>query len=386
MSNKKVFHVLSGAIFSVGVILAILILTFGINLNSGIYLDERDIPEQSESEELRLITTVISLNSDTYLDVGDDPEKIEVVEVKQVTTEGGYRLSAVYNIPNWSPDGKYFVGVKKGKTVFFNENGEKIKELNFYPRDWSPDSKKIICEGMWLIDLESGKKKKVIEGKGYDPAFLPSGDRVIYHSKDGLSIVDTNTGEIKTLINAPKDRFSDIWYVSDDKIFFSRGIRKGFSKHYLYRFNAITKEEHQIFPYKVYAPKYLLTPKGEIRMRAGYDPKSGDAIITDQDGKIVSKIKSLLGGDWRARWVAGFRDFSPNGKLLLFTEHEVNKDEAPVKGDLYFYSIDGRKKMRITHTEDEVESEAKWSPNGDKIIFADYYTHNIYLMKILKKQ
>lgn len=247
MSSKKVFYVLSGPIFGVGVILAIFILTFGINLNSGVYLDERDVPEQTESDELKPIATAISPDSDTYLDVGDDPEKIEVVEVKQVTTGGGYRLSTVYNISNWSPDGKYFVGVKKGETVFFNENGEKIKEV-FYPRDWSPDSKKIICEGMWLVDIESGEKKKVIEGKGYNPAFLPSGDRVIYHSKDGLSIVDINTGEIKTLINAPKDRFSDIWYVSDDKIFFSRGIRKGFSKHYLYRFNAITKEENQIFP------------------------------------------------------------------------------------------------------------------------------------------
>ncbi len=248
MSSKKVFYVLSGVIFAVGVILTIFILAFGINLNSRAYLDDKDVPKHTESDELKPITTGISLNSVTYLVVGDDPEKIEVVEVKQVTTGGGYRLSTVYNIPNWSPDGKYFVGIKNGRTVLFSENGQKIKELNFYPRDWSPDSKKIICEGMWLIDLESGKKKKVIEGKGYDPAFLPSGDRVIYHSKNGLSIVDINTGEIKTLINAPKDRFSDIWYVSDDKIFFSRGIRKGFSKHYLYRFNAITKEENQIFP------------------------------------------------------------------------------------------------------------------------------------------
>ena len=385
MSKKKVFYVLSGAIFGVGVILTIFILTFGINLNSGVYLDERDVPEQTELDEIKPITTGISLNSDTYLDVGDDPEKIEVVEVKQVTTGGGYRLSTVYNIPNWSPDGKYFVGIKKGKTVFFNENGEKIKELQFYPRDWLPDSKKIICEGMWLVDIESGKKKKVIEGKGYNPAFLPSGDRVIYHSKDGLSIVDINTGEIKTLINAPDDYFSHIWYISDDKIFYSKRKRKESTHHFLYRYNSITKEERKIYFYRVIAPVYRLTPKGEIIIRSGPDPKSGDAIITDHDGKIISKIPSYLEGDWRARWVAFFIDFSPNGKLLLYIEDEVNREEAPVKGDLYIYSIDGKKKKKITNTEDEVESEAKWSPNGNKIIFSDYYTHNIYLMTILKK-
>lgn len=385
MSKKKVFYVSSGVIFAVGVILTIFILSFGINLSSRTHLDDKNVTEHKESDELKPITTGISLNSDTYLDVGDDPEKIEVVEVKQVTTGGGYRLSTVYNIPNWSPDGKYFVGVKKGKTVFFNENGEKIKELQFYPRDWSPDSKKIICEGMWLIDLESGKKKKVIEGKGYNPAFLPSGDRVIYHSKDGLSIVDINTGEIKTLINAPNDYFSHIWYVSDDKIFYIKRKRKLSSEFFLYRYNSTTKEERKIYSYEVIAPVYLLTLKGEIVIRSGHDPKSGDTIITDQDGKIISKIKSFLGGDWRARWVADFIDFSPNGKLLLYIEDEFNREEAPVKGDLYIYSIDGKKKKKITNTEDEVESEAKWSPNGDKIIFSDYYTHNIFLITISKK-
>jgi len=383
MSKKKVIYVLSGAIFGVGVILAILILTFGINLNSGVYLDERDVPEQTESNELKPITTGISLNSETYLDVGDDPEKIEVVEAKQVTTGGGYRLRTVYNIPNWSPDGKYFVGIKNGGTVLFNENGQKIKELNFYPRDWSPDSKKIICEGMWLIDLESGKKKKVIEGKGYDPAFLPSGDRVIYHSKDGLSIVDVNTGEIKTLINAPEDNFSHIWYVSDDKIFYSRGKRKE-TDDYLYRYNSITEEERKIYSYRVIAPIYRLTPSGEIIIRSGPDPKSGDKIITDQDGRIISRIKSFIRGDWRARWATSFIDFSPNGRLLLCKEQEIIKG-APVKGDLYIYSIDGKKKKRITNTEGEVEAKAKWSPNGDKIIFTGYYDFNVYLITISKK-
>jgi Tol biopolymer transport system component len=386
MSKKKVFYVLSGAILGIGVILAIFILTFGINLNSGVSLEDKNVTEHKDSNELKPIATAIGLNSDTYLDVGDDPEKIEVVEVKQVTTGGGYRLSTVYNIPNWSPDGKYFVGIKNGGTVLFNESGQKIKELGFYLRDWSPDSKKMICEGMWLIDLESDERKKVIEGKGYDPAFLPSGDRVIYHSKDGLSIVDINTGDINTVINAPDDNFSHIWYISDDKIFYVKRKRKISSDFFLYRYNSITKEERRIYSYRVIAPVYRLTPKGEIKIRSGPDPKSGDAIITDQDGKIISKIKSFLGGDWQASWAAGFKDFSPNGKLLLYTEHEVSKEEAPVKGDLYIYSIDGRKKMRITHTEDEVESEAKWSPNGDKIIFADYYTHNIYLIKISKKQ
>lgn len=190
MSKKKVFYVLSGVIFGIGVILTIFILTFGINLNSRAYSDDKDVPEQTDSNELKPITTGIIQNSDTYLDVGDDPERIEVVEVKQVTTEGGYSLGTWYDIPNWSPDGKYFVGIKNGGTVLFNENGEKIKEFNFHLRGWSPDSQKMICEGMWLIDMKSGDKNKVIEEKGYDPAFLPSGDRVIYHSKDGLSIVD----------------------------------------------------------------------------------------------------------------------------------------------------------------------------------------------------
>jgi len=38
MSKKKVFYVLSGSILGVGVILAIFIITFGINLNPGVSL------------------------------------------------------------------------------------------------------------------------------------------------------------------------------------------------------------------------------------------------------------------------------------------------------------------------------------------------------------
>jgi Tol biopolymer transport system component len=383
MSKKKVFYVLSGAILGVGVVLAIFILTFGINLNSGVSLEEKNVTEHKESNELKPMTAGIGLNSGTYLDVGDDPEKIEVVEVKQVTTEGGYRLSTVYNIPNWSPDGKYFVAIKKGKTVLFNENGEKIKELGFYLRDWSRDSKKMICEGMWLIDLESGEKKKVIEEKGYNPAFLPSGDRVIYDSKDGLSTVDINTGDIETLINAPGDIFSHIWYVSADKIFYTK--REKSTHNYLYRYNSITKEERRIYSYRVIAPVYRLTPTGEIIIRSGPDPKSGNAIITDQDGKIISKIESYLGGDWQARWETSFIDFSPNGKLLLCLESEVIKDEVTTKGDLYVYSLDGRRKKKITFTQDLVEYIAKWSPMGDKIVFWTKTYHNLHLITITKK-
>jgi len=381
MSKKKVFYVLSGAILGVGVILAIFILTFGINLNSGVYSGDKNVTEHKESNELKPITTGIGLNSGSYLDVGDDPESIEVVEVKQLTTEGSYSMGTWYDIPNWSPDGKYFVAIKKGGTVLFNENGEKIKELNFHLRDWSPDSKKIICEGMALVDVETGEKKKVIEGKGYDPAFLPSGDRIIYHSKDGLSIVDINTGEIETLIDAQEDNFSHIWYVSNDKIFYTRDKRAEFEP-YLYRYNSVTKEEHRIFSYEVYGPQYLLTKTGKVLIGNSFSEYKW---VFNENGEVKSKIEVSLEKELGEGWLVLDFDISPNGRLLLCNIVKLIGEGKPVKGDLYIYSLNGKKKKKITDTENEIESRAKWSPRGDKIIFENYYTDNIYLMTITKK-
>ena len=373
MSKKKVLYVLSGSILGVGVILAIFILTFGINLNPGVSLEEKNVTAHKESNELKPMTAGPSLNSGTYLDVGDDPERIEVVEVKQVTTDGGYYPKS------WSPNGAYIAVVKSGHTLLFDAEGKMIKEFDRTFRNWSLDSKKIICAGMWTVDVESGEKKKVTEEKGYDPAFLPSGDRVIFHSKDGLSIVDTGTGQTETLINGPDDNFSHIWYVSDDRIFYVKRKRKISSEFFLYRYNSITKEERKIYSYEVIAPVYLLTPKGEIVIRSGPDPRSGDAIITDENGETISDMANFARGDWNI----GFMDFSPNGKLLLFSEY-VSDGHAVSRDDLYIYSLDGKKKKRITNTETVIESDVKWSPNGDKIFFTDD-DENIYLITISKK-
>jgi Tol biopolymer transport system component len=372
MSKKKVFYVLSGAILGIGVILAIFILTFGINLSSRAYLDNENVTEHKDSKELKPIATAIGLNSDTYLDVGDDPEKIDVVEVKQITTDGGYYPKS------WSPNGAYMAVVKSGHTLLFDADGKMVKKFDRTFRNWSLDSKKIICAGMWLVDVESGEKKKVTEEKGYNPAFLPSGDRVIYHSKDGLSIVDINTGKTETLINGPDDNFSDIWYVSDDKIFFVRGKRKEINE-YLFRYNSITEEERKIYSYRVIAPVYLLTPKGEIVIRNGPDPKSGYSIITDENGEIISDAANFARGDWNMALI----DFSPNGKLLLFIEYDQD-EHIVTRHDLYIYSLDGMKKKGITNTKTVIEWEPKWSPNGDKIFYQDQ-NENIFIMTISKK-
>ena len=127
------------------------------------------------------------------------------------------------------------------------------------------------------------------------------------------------------------------------------------------------------------SPVYLLTPKGEIVIRSGPDPKRGGEIITDENGAIISEIANFARGDWNI----GLMDFSPNGKLLLCSEYD-QEEHFVTRDDLYIYSLDGKKKKRITNTETVPESDAKWSPNGDKIFFTDW-DENIFLITILKK-
>jgi Tol biopolymer transport system component len=381
MSKKKAFYLFLSSAFVVAFILAILIMVFGVSLNSRASLAEKGAFQKKDEVKIKPLVTGMSTSSGTYLDVGDDPDRIEVVEVKQITTEGYYSLGDLFGKHAWSPDGRYFFATKARRTttIIFNENGQKLREGSYDFKDWSPDSKKIICEDMLLVDIETGQQRKVTEEIGYDQAFLPSGDKIIFHSKDGLSVVDINTGKIEVLLNAPGENFSDVWYVSEDKVFYLRN-KKGFDS-YLYRYNSITKNQNRIFPYETPLAQYLLTPNRDIRIYAGNDPKGGDRIIIDQEGKVLTKIIYDIGGDWEAH----FRDFSPNGRLILCLEDEMGDQEWPIKGDLYIYSFDGMKKKKITSTENIIEEQAKWSPKGNKIIFSDYDNGYVFLITITIK-
>jgi len=111
-----------------------------------------------------------------------------------------------------------------------------------------------------------------------------------------------------------------------------------------------------------------ITKNGAIIAREGFDDKhpaaAGIYLTRASDGTVIRRVTTK-------HFIPG--DFSPNGKqLVVFTGPEGNGPPPP--GSLWIVNTNGRGLRRLTPPSVKVGCcfNYRWSPDGTKILFADY--------------
>lgn len=284
----------------------------------------------------------------------------------------------IYEAPKWSPDGKYIAVITndyKGLFLINPNTLEKTKisndEITHQAFVWSEDSKNIAYRAntkeemhIKVIDIESKEIKTAIT------------------STDWISFPFwqySEKGKRAACINDEGKLLSSKYGVFKDEKHKSIYKRHNFDKNIVYAGGWKKNSKNQ---------DIVINNDGKIskginlkKLSATFSPNrryysytyNGDIFVFDENGQ--NEIN--LGRGMMLSW-------SPNSNRLVYciaVEDEISYSES----DLYIIDIDGKNKMKLTKTEDEIEMFPDWSPEGDKIVYTSLKTGNLYLIYLCEK-
>lgn len=263
------------------------------------------------------------------------------------------KSQGVFAYPKVSPEGKVFFTTDNFKGIYFYDEQSKSIEM---------------------LNNESGS--------GYEFAFSPNGQTVIYRSDNFInnrkysSLKEQNilTREIKTI--QPEQRNVDtpvslgdgkVVYGIDDNLQILANDRV--SKVELSKVNeTLVQAKMQEIHLYSNGIKRILKPLGDRyyiwvslspdKTKLLFNAAGSGTYISDLNGDIITNLGKAHYANW-----------SPDGNWISYM---VDKDngEVIIASDIYVASVDGKHKYQLTKTDDVIEVYPSWSNDGKKIVFA----------------
>jgi len=273
---------------------------------------------------------------------------------------------------------------------------------------WSPDGTKIAFaesnyRGIWVKWLDSGKLEQIVNkpGAGYRFAWSPDSRYIAFRARyeehrrarHAIEVVDVASKEVRRFTPLQKRVGLPIWGTSNATLFYTQNqkLRK-ISTGLQTRRDRLFRPPHggrEIVVFTSYqqlrvAERFdsllvrpllpeqkvlnpVLSPDG---IHLAFEEYGGDLIVLNIDsGRRIS-----LGEGYRPSW-------SPDGKWLCYM---ITRDDGHqfLASDIYAASADGGQKVRLTDTEDLLEMNPSWSPDGRSIAFDEHKSGQIFLLKI----
>jgi Tol biopolymer transport system component len=280
------------------------------------------------------------------------------------------------------------------------------KDHMFLRPSWSPAGDKIAFtgpkhKGIWVLDLTSKEIEQLTdsEGSGYQFAWSPDGDYIAYRarhvenyrSKMSIEAINIKTKNLEILTPQNKKVGLPQWGRNNNILFYTQNeklqkINTGFKAASLSK-TIFSKEDVLFTSYgkiqiaKIDKPDSLLNPFSKIEVINPVASPSERYIACEEYGgnllilDLEKKKKIDLGKGHRPCW-------SPDGNWISFM---VSEDDGHnyLSSDIYVSSIDGKKQFKLTNSEELMEMNPDWSPNGKAIVYDEYKSGTIYIQNIL---
>lgn len=282
-----------------------------------------------------------------------------------------------------------------------------MKDHFFMRPSWAPSGDKLAFtganqKGIWILELSSNDIFQLTDksGAGYQFSWSPDGEYIAYRaryvenkrSKMAIEVVQVKSKKIKKISPKQKRLGLPQWGRDNSVLFFTRNEKlisvstgisttKKLQKRFFPPENEIAFTRYQKLQLaqidqpdslqkfldntKIINP--VLSPDGN---HIACEEYGGDLIVIDRNsGKRVS-----LGNGHRPAW-------SPDGKWVCYmvTEDDGHKYLA---SDIYISSIDGKRQFNLTKTDELLEMNPSWSPDGGSIAYDELQSGVIYIQKL----
>lgn len=275
-------------------------------------------------------------------------------------------LPGAHIAPRWSPDGKHFA---------FSAPGYK---------------------GLWLAAADGSSLQKVSDApaSGFGFQWSPQSDRLSFTEARFKNMRRQNAVAVYSLKSRTLQRVTDFkaamppapqWIGNDQILLDERKVQKAMRalngsaprpvafvrQQKIYIENPADPEPNILTPFP--GKDYLnlrLSPDGQ---KVVFEVMGGNLFVMQTDGGGLTD----LGRGYRPAW-------SPDSRFVVFMR-TVDDGYTFTASDLWIASIDGRVIQPITATDDHLEMDPDWSPDGSKILFDDLSDGKIYQLIIEKR-
>lgn len=280
----------------------------------------------------------------------------------------------IYMRPVWSPDGTSFAFTSvsyRGLWVMYFDSGE-IDEISDewaagFGFSWSNSANAIVTRvarfeakrrynAVKVFDLATGTSWLLSDYQTHLPG-LPrwsNDDRHVYIF-DGRRLA-TLESRIAAATPLQKNSFNrQAYYLQNGKI-------------------AIEQMDKQSS--NVYDPlrgqRYINIAISPDESKIAFEVMGGNMYVMNVDGTGLVD----LGIGYRPQW-------SPDSNYLVYM---ISKDDGHdfTQSDIYIIKTDGTEKTRITDTDDKLEMNPSWAPDGERILFDTYREGVIYVVEVTK--
>jgi eukaryotic-like serine/threonine-protein kinase len=331
--------------------------------------------------------------------------------------------------PSFSPDGDRiaFRSERQGGGIFVmgatGESVRKVTDLGFNP-SWSPDGKQVVVatesitdaanrgrvSELWVIDVDTGRKRRVFSGDSVQPSWSPHGDRIAFWAgvsgRREIRTVSANGEQPKAAIANGDVNWNPVW--SSDGRFLYYLTNRGGSTNvwrtridersgailqapdpvttpatdalhlslarnaprgvYVQRFTAANLHKARFESYKTLGKPVQIT-RGTRMLISPDVSADGEWIVYGTGGMQEDIYLSRVDGSGRRQLTNdSYKDrrprWSPDGRRLTFDSNRSGRVE------IWQINFDGSGLSKLTHNEEPAAILPTWSPTGEKLIFS----------------